>query len=370
MALGLGVRALGTLSASYVLGRPFATLMGAPAWARPGLVPACVAWSAGLAASGAVAAMRVGLRVRRAPILHPRSFARLDELTPICSLVSDTHVVAAGAVPSELALEPAQWPFPWLDVSARLRSVLAAIHRDAPRTVIWCGDEVDSGDPAEWAAWRDVVASAPGLAHRLVPGNHDICFNHPFDEDHALARRTVRERAYEDHAGPLAQFPLVDTIIGDGGPAHVILLDSCRHRSTHVLSNAIGRLGDDQLDALARVLAGLRGPVLVVMHHHPWRDARFAPEAWFNTAVDADRLVSILGAYRDPVLVCHGHRHVATAGTIGDGIAVVGLPSSTLGDKSVGDTLDGVLRYGVAGLRRGGGWGVALVEIASEFANT
>jgi hypothetical protein len=113
------------------------------------------------------------------------------------------------------------------------------------------------------------------------------------------------------------------------------------------------------------------------MHHHPWRDARFQPEQWFNTAVDADRLVAILGAYRragNPVLVCHGHRHAMTAGIIGDDIAVVGLPSSTLGDKSGGhgpeDVLDGVLRYGVAGLRRDGGWGVALVEIPGDFANT
>ena len=338
------------------------------------LAPACAVWSASLAARGAAAALRVGLRVRRAPILQPRPLAALADLVPICSLVSDTHVVAPGAIPTELALEPAQWPFARPpDLPARLARVLAAIRRDAPRTVIWCGDEVDTGDAREWASWRDVVAAVPGLAHRLVPGNHDICFNPPFDEDHALARRAVRERAYQAHAGPLAAFPLADTIIAETGPAHVVLLDSCRHRSTHVLSNAIGRCGDHQLDALARQLARLRGPLLCVMHHHPWRDARFQPEQWFNTAVDADRLVAILGAYRrsgNPVLVCHGHRHAMTAGEIGDGIAVVGLPSTTLGDKSRSPALDGVLRYGVAGLRRDGGWGVALVEIPDDFANT
>jgi hypothetical protein len=57
---------------------------------------------------------------------------------------------------------------------------------------------------------------------------------------------------------------------------------------------------------------------------------------------------------------------------VGDDIAVVGLPSSTLGDKSVAETLDGVLRFGVAGLRRDGSWGVALEEIGRlrDVANT
>src|SRR5262249_44360298 len=129
------------------------------------------------------------------------------------------------------------------DLADGLARVLAAIACDAPRTVVWCGDEVDTGDPAEWGVWRTAIARAPGLAHRLVPGNHDICFNRPFDVDYDLARRACRERAYQQHAGRLADFPIVDTIVGDAGPATVILLDSCRYRSTHVLSNAVGYFG-------------------------------------------------------------------------------------------------------------------------------
>jgi hypothetical protein len=67
------------------------------------------------------------------------------------------------------------------------------------------------------------------------------------------------------------------------------------------------------------------------------------------------------------VLVCHGHRHIITAGEVGHAdapIAVLGLPSTTLGDKSHGAPLDGILRYGVAGLRRDGTWGVALRDVA------
>ncbi len=318
------------------------------------------------------------MAVRHAPVLRslPTLLADPGELTPVCTLISDTHVVAPGHMLCELEVDPGQWP--WRrppssgDVAAGLRRVLEHVHDMAPRTVIWCGDEVDTGDPAEWRQWREVVDAVPRLSHRMIPGNHDICFNRPFDADYTLARRATRENAYQDHAGRLGDFPLVDTLITDMGPVTLVLLDSCRHRSTHILSNAVGKFGDDQLRELERILAGVAGPVLCVSHHHVWRDAQFLdPEAWYNTVVDADRLVAILGAYhrraaRNRVLVCHGHRHALTAGLVGDSdapIAVVGLPSTTLGDKSLTGMLDGILRYGVAGLRRDGSWAVGLHEV-------
>lgn len=44
-------------------------------------------------------------------------------------------------------------------------------------------------------------------------------------------------------------------------------------------------------------------------------------------------------------------------------MTVVGLPSTTLGDKSTGEQLDGVMRYGVAGLRADHTWGVAIQDV-------
>jgi hypothetical protein len=351
-----GPMSLLTLSASYVMSRPRAALPAARA------------------------ALAMGIRVRRAPIL--RSYhgllVSLDELDPVCSLVSDTHVVAPRRSPCELDHGPEQWPWGPLPTSHELtdglRRVLEHLARHAPRTVVWCGDEVDSGEPDEWREWKKAVDAVPGLAHRLVPGNHDICFNRPFDHDYELERRAIRERAYQRHAGRLADFPVVDTIVGNAGPVTIVLLDSCRHRSTHVLSNAIGMFGDEQLAELARVLGSVRGPVLCVAHHHVWRDARFLqPDDWFNVAVDADRLAAVLEGYRrrDPanhVLVCHGHRHVLTAGTIGDGISVVGLPSTTLGDKAGTGRLDAMMRYAVAGITRAGMWGVALQDVGPLVA--
>ena len=351
-----GPLSLITLSASYIARRPRA------------------AWPA------AKTALSMGLRVRRAPVLHhdARILASLGDLEPVCSLVSDTHLVEPRHIPCELEHEPEQWPwgaFPTdTELTTGVRRVLEHIARNAPRTVVWCGDEVDSGEPAEWREWKKAVDAVPGLAHRLVPGNHDICFNRPFDQDYDLERRPIRERAYQRHAGRLGDFPIVDTVVGDAGPVTIILLDSCRHRSTHVLSNAVGYFDDLQLAELARILRKVRGPVLCVTHHHVWRDAHFMqPDDWFNIALDADRLVAVLEDYkrRDPsnhVLVCHGHRHVLTTGTIGDGIAVLGLPSTTLGDKGTTNRLDGILRYTVAGVRRDGTWGVAIQEVGPLLA--
>lgn len=363
------------LSASYVVGRAQASA------AERGLRKLSASFVR--ARAGAAAAFRIGRQVRRAPVLRsmPALLAHPDELTQVCTLVSDTHVIAPGRALSELESDPGQWPWRAIpdhdDLTSGLRKVLEHVVQHGPHTVIWCGDEVDTGDAAEWQAWRGVIDSVPRLAHRVVPGNHDICFNRPFDADYTLARRAGRERAYQDHAGRLADFPVVDTLITDAGPVTVVLLDSCRHRSTHILSNAVGRFGDDQLAELARILDNVRGPVLCISHHHIWRDAHFLqPDAWYNTVVDADRLVGILSDYRrrsnrNQVLVCHGHRHALTAGVVGDAnapIAVVGLPSTTLGDKSISGRLDGVLRYGVAGLRRDGTWGVGLRRVGRVVA--
>jgi hypothetical protein len=382
-----GIRALITLSSSYVFREPARVLVGAfsalPVPVALVVAPWLSAGSAVLRASALVSALRIAWRVRTAPVLEPRAdlSCAAAALAPVCALITDTHVTADGHSPVELDEDPRQWPSDDLPTTAALctglRRVLTRIHRNGPRTVIWCGDVVDTGSSTEWAHWQAVVDTVPGLAHRVVPGNHDVCFNRPFDEDYSLARRAERERAFQQHGDRLADFPIVDTIVGDFGSATLLLLDSCKHRSTHILSNAIGKFGQVQLDEVERALATRTGPVLCISHHHVWRDASFMqPDEWYNTTVDADRLVRILLAYRrrsprNHVLVCHGHRHALVTGSITDGdvsIDVVGMPSSTLGDKANRPTLDGITRFAVAGMRADGSWGIAFVAVGELVA--
>jgi hypothetical protein len=72
------------------------------------LTASYVARRPGAAFPAAQIAWRVGKQVRKAPILRPdRSvLATAAELVPVVSLISDTHVVAAGRTPCELEQEP------------------------------------------------------------------------------------------------------------------------------------------------------------------------------------------------------------------------------------------------------------------------
>jgi len=116
------VEQLVTLAGSYVLRRPATTLAGVPRVLAPVMVPGALAWSALLAATGAVAAARIGVRVRRAPVLHPSPaiFSDPRDLAPVCTLISDTHLVAPGRSPCELEEDPSQWPHGELPTRASL----------------------------------------------------------------------------------------------------------------------------------------------------------------------------------------------------------------------------------------------------------
>src|SRR5687767_1447306 len=126
-----GPTALLALSASYVLGRPRQTPLSL---AR---LPLWLLSSIAVAASGTIAAARIGLRARSAPVLRSGQsvLARLDELTTVCTLVSDCHVVAPGAAPCELELDPGQWLWAVAptseEISRGLQRVLEGVARRA-----------------------------------------------------------------------------------------------------------------------------------------------------------------------------------------------------------------------------------------------
>ena len=125
-----GPASLVALSASFALGRPLAA------------IPALKL------------ALDVGRRVRRAPILRSDTdrLSPARDLVEVCSLVSDTHVTARGRSPAEFSVDPGQWPLreaPSSDqLVAGLTRVLEDIAARSARTVVWCGDEVDTGEPA------------------------------------------------------------------------------------------------------------------------------------------------------------------------------------------------------------------------------
>ena len=317
---------------------------------------------------------RPGGRARAAragPAGHARSCSRARRARRRCARWSPTPTSTRRRPrpPSSRSI-PAQWPFgappTSATIAARPRARAAPRPRATPRAPS-CGAATRS-TPAIRPSGRHGARSSTacrGLAHRLVPGNHDICFNRPFDEDYTLARRAERERAYQQHAGRLADFPMLDTIITDAGPAHVVLLDSCRHRSTHVLSNAIGRFGDAQLDELERMLARCAARCSCVAHHHVWRDAQFlSPRRGStprSTPIGSSRSCRVSPARRAQPrarLSRPPPRADAPASSASDADRVRRLAVDHARRQVGPGQLDGMLRYAVAGLRRDGSWGV------------
>jgi hypothetical protein len=112
-----GPLSLLTLGASFALRHPARIARGAfsalPFPIALAVLPAAAAWSTVVTARALVSAIRIGHRVRSAPILRPHRglVVPLGQIAPLCSLVSDTHVTAGCRPPCELALDPGQWPF-------------------------------------------------------------------------------------------------------------------------------------------------------------------------------------------------------------------------------------------------------------------
>lgn len=117
-----------------------------------------------------------------------------------------------------------------------------------PDLVLISGDLVDEGDPAEYAALRDILA-ALALPYLVIPGNHD-------------GRETCRA-AFADHAYLPRSGPMHYAI--ETHPVRIVAFDTTVPGGHHGAADAAG------LDWLRATLAadGAR-PTLLIMHHPPF----------------------------------------------------------------------------------------------------
>lgn len=340
--------------------------------------------------------------------------------------LTDLHITEG--TPYELLVDPAGFAAaraPTCEqIDARLASVLAEIPGHNPLAIAVTGDITDSGDEEEWkrfgAIWIKQFGQNSSIPLWLVPGNHDISFNRGERPDPSGAAKREKEWRYLtaeaiargkltiDSIGRVAdsgaieirplkprmqnlinqliasgarpvesdgEFPRIDSLDLQGTSVNVITLNSCTYDSHFVLSNAIGKLGSNQLNLLREHLNKLNGPLLVLLHHHlALQHGRISLSRPLQSAqelmklpVDARELASILGQYArsDHVLVLHGHQHENLRFYIDDPeggrVHVFGLASSTLGcvelDPVTGrHALDGRLRIGLIGFDPDAGW--------------
>ena len=211
------------------------------------------------------------------------------------------------------------------DVLARL---LDDLRQQNPDHITVTGDLANLGLPAEHDTaqqWLASVGTPDGVT--VIPGNHDIYTDLGSDPGIARWQDYMAQMPIPDSAAaPTPAFPFVRRI----GALALIGLNSAVPTPPLYAS---GRLGPDQLAALARLLADLRkaGLARVVLIHHPpipgLREARCALE-------DAADLADVLRRH-GAELVLHGHNHRAMLNFVEspDGaVPIVGVPSASMGE--------------------------------------
>lgn len=214
----------------------------------------------------------------------------------ILAQVSDPHVSRPGAR-----------LYGGYDPAAALTAVLARIEalRPRPDLVFFTGDLVESGEPAEYAHFLELLAGFP-LPCAAIPGNHDR--RDAFQA--ALAGSPVRI-GMDPRSAHLAIDDLALRVIGldtlglDGEPG--------------------GRLDADQLSWLERRLAEAPDrPTLIFLHHPPFATGIGAMDR--SGLAGPERLAAVVARHPGILRVSSGHVHRAVE-TLWTGVRAGSCPA-------------------------------------------
>jgi hypothetical protein len=240
-------------------------------------------------------------------------------------------------------------------MNAAFRALVRAAALQNADLVLVTGDVTDRSDPAAWEVfWRELREVGLAERTRVIPGNHDLCHLGVRLSDYRIdAQRALTGLAAG--AQPV-RFPWVECLAG--GRLALVGLNSANIGNRTGATNAIGRLGYFQLEALARVLRRLRGvPVVIVaLHHSPNIPAnptaadralsRMSPlERWGMELTQAERralrLLCLIAGVR---LIVHGHLHRHEDRRV-NALRIVGAPASTEPAEGAGGRFLAFLAY-------------------------
>jgi 3',5'-cyclic AMP phosphodiesterase CpdA len=208
--------------------------------------------------------------------------------------------------------------------------------------VLVTGDVTDKGDLQSWTVFRDTISEA-GLAAKTLAlvGNHDVCglkarFGWP-----AKLAKTDLERARKGLliANQPLRYPWARRV---DSRAVIFALDANNSGNLSALNNAVGRIGERQLERFAELLRKFKDvPVkIAAIHHSP--NIPETPTAvkrgqapmslmnrWAHQIPAAERRafrhLCLAGGVR---LVLHGHLHQAENRRV-NGIRMIGAPATT-----------------------------------------
>ena len=230
--------------------------------------------------------------------------------------ISDLHIGPLPPVtPRDLLSKRFLGYLSWRTRKRRIHriEVLAALARDlrasAPDHIVITGDLVNLGLPAEFiraGAWLRELGTPEWIS--VVPGNHEAYVR--IGRDRSLAHWA--DFMTSDVAAPPGRAVAGDfPYLRRRGPLAIIGL------STAVATPpgfATGLLGEEQLEALERLLAGLADEDccrVLLLHHPPLEGAC----TWRKRLIDAPAFRRIV-SYRGADLILHGHEHVPVNGMI------------------------------------------------------
>lgn len=248
---------------------------------------------------------------------HPRRFALAYRLRKDCIrfwpkhrgtrilFVADVHVSASGRAPMGSSRTS--------DETLQLLSQLCERHD--PDALVFVGDMTDTGAPEEWEKLTDVVKYLP-CEVMAVPGNHDIHFasyNDPRGGTRRFESPSYRiegvcqkihklTRATDD-----CSFPAVRRI---STSIVAVLLNSNLYECSGPVTNAVGRVGHEQLARAAEALAQIRTPdddIIVILHHQVLL-ALSSPLDWFLQCLDGEDVLAF-AVQQNALAVISGHLH-------------------------------------------------------------
>ena len=184
-----------------------------------------------------------------------------------------------------------------------LKALAEDIHQRRPDCVIFSGDATALGFEEELAEVTKLlrVGRPDGLGGLAVPGNHDY-----------YTRRSAGSFLFEQYFEPWLQGERVDNatypFARRVGPIWLVGVNSSTGNKW--IWDATGRVGNEQLDRLGRLLASpqLAGAPRVLVTHYPVARADGTPENRTHCLRDCPQVVE---AAQDGAvgLWLHGHRH-------------------------------------------------------------
>lgn len=191
-----------------------------------------------------------------------------------------------------------------------LRGVMASSEASA---VVLLGDLTDTGANSEWDAARAILGAinVPILG---IPGNHDLHFESLQNQYPRMEGRIGdhRERVLSQYRAIsndviTTDYPVLIPL--ENIPVDILLLDSNIRPSSSPLTNAIGFVGPQQLDAANKRCEGRDAArhLVVSLHHHIIPP--FSISAPLLVCLDFFRVVELAERHQ-AALVAHGHTHM------------------------------------------------------------